>query len=339
MESQHNVSFFSILSLLAMLLATTTTSPATGRSIITTSLLDPALLAPIDCIKQERYQWYAGRKLGKLEGMIYRPVPGSCRQDGAPPKGAPVVLLLHGNGYHISEYSYLASHLAANGFVVIAAESEAYSPPRFCDPSQVTCIEDRARKGVAFLRLVQKNWNWASDVDFTNIGIVGHSQGGEAAVEAARIIRINYKTLGNPGVGAVIALAPSDLGTNSIVGRRQLTGRDANAFLVLYGSRDEDVKGWDNDSIAAPFLLPHATGFALYDRAGSEASLEGIPISVDAQLYKSMQFIYGANHQRFSDRVDHDVDETCWPALNDNLQKHVTKGFANGFLRWLVVAC
>jgi hypothetical protein len=51
-----------------------------------------------------------------------------------------------------------------------------------------------------------------------------------------------------------------------------------------------------------------------------------------------MQFLYGGNHQRFSDRDGHDLNETCWPALDSDLQKHATKGFANGFLRWWLLA-
>ena len=304
-----------------------------GRPAIA-SLADPATMAPYGCVIAEGHAWNAKAPFGSLKGQIYHPVRGRCLRSSGPPQNSPVVLLLHGNGYSYKEYNYLAQHLAANGFVVVSVESEAYTPPLFCPPLQGACIEDRARKGVLFLELMRKQWAWASQADFSNLGIVGHSQGGEAAVEAARIIRTEMSRLGDPGVGAVVSLAPTDLGVDSISGRRRLVGRDADAFLVLYGSRDEDIKGWNNSSVVPPFILPHATGFALYDRAGSEASLEGIPVSIDAQIYKSMQFMYGANHQRFSNRTGHDLDEQCWPAMPSVQQKHATKGFVNGFLRW-----
>lgn len=276
-------------------------------------------------------------QFGDITGRVYRPVSGNCVSTGGPPANRPVVLIFNGMGYTYSDYDVVARHLASNGFVAVVVQTDEPSPLQSCPGIGAICIEDRARKGIAYLKLLQDNWTWAGQVDFTNLSLAGHSRGGEAAVEAAAIVRWEEAGLGNPGVRAVVSLAPTDVGVDGVSGRRRLLGRESPAFLVVYGSRDEQVRGPVKNPFAPPpFFLPHQTGFALYDRAGTENSLEGFPISLDNQVEKAMQFVYKANHNQFSDRCGSSTS-TCATILSCVNQQKVTKGLVNAYLRWKVL--
>lgn len=294
---------------------------------------DPSTYQPYSCALPQDIT-YNDATYGNIQGRVYRPIGGLCANNTAPPADRPLVLILNGAGYTYFDYDVVARHLAYNGFVAVVVQADEPNPVISCGGAGVICIEDRARKGLAYLKLFQSNWIWAGQVDFTDISVAGHSRGGEAAVEAAEIIRWEEAGLGNPGVRAVVSLAPTDVGDDGLTGKRRLLGRESPAFLVVYGSRDEQVQGVAA-SDPAPLALPHPTGFALYDRAGTEGSLEGFPISTDNQVEKAMQFVYMANHEQFSDRCGNPV---CNPSiLSCANQQKVTKGLVNAFLRWKVL--
>lgn len=293
---------------------------------------DPSTYQPYSCALPQDIT-YNDAQYGAITGRVYRPIGGFCANNSAPPADRPLVLILNGAGYTYFDYDIVARHLAYNGFVAIVVQADEPNPVMSCAAGPF-CVEDRARKGLAYLKLFQANWTWASQVDFTDISLAGHSRGGEAAVEAAAIIRWEEPGLGNPGVRAVVSLAPTDIGDDGLIGRRRLLGRESPAFLVLYGSRDEQVSGYSAIDLPPP-SLPRPSGFALYDRAGSEGSLEGFPISLDNQVEKAMQFVYRANHEQFSDRCG-----TPWchhPVLSCANQQKVAKGMVNAFLRWKVL--
>jgi dienelactone hydrolase len=295
---------------------------------------DPSTTQPFPCTWYQTLT-FADPEFGDITGRVFRPVSGNCVSTSGPPADRPVVLLFNGNGYTYFDYDVVARHLAGNGFVVAVVQADEMNPVQFCDGPGTICIEDRARKGIAYLKLLRDNWTWADQLDFTNISLVGHSRGGEAAVEAAAIIRWEEDDLGNPGVVAVVSLAPTDVGTDGLSGRRRLLGRESPAFLVIYGSRDEQVSGI-SDPNQVPLFLPPQTGFALYDRAGTENSLEGFPISLDNQVEKAMQFVYLANHNQFSDRCGSTV--SCSPSILACADQHkVAKGLVNAFLKWKVL--
>lgn len=274
-------------------------------------------------------------QFGDITGRVFWPVSGNCVSTAGPPANRPVVLIFNGMGYTYFDYDLLARHLAGNGFVAVVVQADEMSPPMFCNGPGITCIEDRARKGIAYLKLLRDSWLWAGQMNLANLSVAGHSRGGEAAVAAAAIIRWEEADLGNPGVRAVVSLAPTDFGTDGVSGRRRLLGRESPAFLVVYGSRDEQVTGTSNLD-PPPVFLPPATPFALHDRAGTEKSLEGFPISLDNQVEKTMQFVYKANHHQFSDHCG--SSESCSPSLLTCDEQHkVMKGLVNAFLRWRVL--
>jgi hypothetical protein len=321
-----------LLLLLATLAATGTTEQVRAEVPI---FADPSTFEAFDCVRSQSFS-HADRDYGTIRGWIYRPVDGNCVSTAPPVADSPVVLLLNGAGYASNDYTHLAVHLAHNGFIVIAPTSDEPSPPIACAGPGVICIEDRARKGVNFLRGVQSNWQWSNLVQWDNISTLGHSRGGEAAIEAAELIRWEEASLGNPGVRAVISLAPTDVGDDGISGKRRLLGRESPAMLVVYGSRDEQISGLEAGQAAQLPFLPAPSGFALYDRVGREGSLSGFPISLDDQVDKSMHFVYRANHHQFSDGCGSST-AACHPSiLACATQQQLTRGLVNAFLLWKV---
>jgi hypothetical protein len=128
-----------------------------------------------------------------------------------------------------------------------------------------------------------------------NIGIMGHSRGGEAVVFAARW---NQEQALGHDINAVISLAPTDFYSET------LGGAWATPYQVVYGAMDGDVAG------ATP---SGATGFRLYDRASGER--------------KSMVFVYGSTHGRYN-TVWGDTDITAgWSKLEPaDYPKLITAG-------------
>jgi hypothetical protein len=171
----------------------------------------------------------------------------------------PLVVVVHGNATQPTSYQgyeYLLEHLAKNGFIAASIHL-------------LTCqyATDRARVLFQHLTILKTKFGAKAA---NNIGLMGHSRGGEAVTVAARLN--SQQALGH-GINAVIALAPTDW----IVGENYGPPW-AVPYLVVYGALDGDVAG------GPP--LPMETGFSLFDRAtGAD---------------KSMVFAYGAIHDRFN---------------------------------------
>lgn len=167
----------------------------------------------------------------------------------------PLVIVAHGNSSATNSYQgydYLLAHLARNGFIVASIHM---NPGMFA--------LDRARVLLHHIA-VMKTMFGAKVAN--NVGLMGHSRGGEAVIVAARLNQ--QEALGH-GINAVISLAPTDWISSPTLG-----GAWAKPYLVVYGSMDGDVAG------------PDDTGFELYDRANGRK--------------KSMVFVYGATHGRFN---------------------------------------
>ena len=231
----------------------------------------------------------------------------------SPPPGLhSLVLVFHGNGFSVSAYDNISHHLARNGFIV----------------ASTTLRDDSARDRVRFLR---ESWEHHDHVR-NRLAIVGHSRGGEDAVVAARRFATEWAT-DAVNVEAVVGIAPTDQ-DNEV-----LMGTHTRSFLVLYGSRDNDVKGYclEGDLLVSPSCgnIPSSlvgNSFSLYDRAGSESSVPHFPFFPDARVVtKAMVFVDRANHANFSDSC------SIGPGLIDCNEQHaVTAAYVNAFLRWRV---
>ena len=207
----------------------------------------------------------------------------------------PVVVLVHGNSSFANSfqgYDYLLDHLARNGF--IAASIHMVSGQQGTDRARVL------RKHLEILAAMfgAKAQN--------NVGLMGHSRGGEAVAIAARL---NNQEAWGWNLNAVISLAPTNQYTFEHFG-----GAWAKPFLVIYGSIDGDLAGIGD------------TGFELYDHASG--------------MLKSMAFVYGACHDRFntvwgdSDFFFGNMTAADQAAVvSAATHQAISKGYMNGFFR------
>lgn len=213
----------------------------------------------------------------------------------------PVVVIVHGNGQNYASYNFLLEHFARNGFVAASIDSRYVS-----GGAVVHGMHGLGRANNFFKHLAVLKQKFGSKLQ-NNIGVMGHSRGGEAV---AKVARLNQEQgLGN-GINALMSLAPTDR-----YGREVLAGPAAAPFFVLYGSRDGDVSGRHPSQIATPGFTWRATGFSLYDRA------TGGP--------KSMAFVYRATHNGFITANSDSNDNPLDPAV----QQAVTQAYATAFFR------
>jgi hypothetical protein len=168
---------------------------------------------------------------------------------------------------------------------------------------------------------------------YNNIGIIGHSRGGEAVIIAANDIgTINQFDIANLSsrfpplwknvpddlfnINAVVSLAPTDRYSPVQV----LTGN--TPFYVLYGSLDGDVIG--------PQQIDgtnqnRGSGFELYDRAQNDSD-------------KTMSFVYRATHNGFitlnkTDIDHHDYGKVKSEILSESKQRRISMAYMNAFFR------
>ncbi len=194
-----------------------------------------------------------------LTATIRYPATVSGSDAAFAPGSYPLVLIMHGNsGYDTSYlgYNYLLDHLASHGFIAMSI----YAPVG-------VAIETRARAILAHLEIMaQNNSNpglFQGHIDFNNVGIAGHSRGGEAVVRAAQI---NTAEALDWNLRAGVSIAPTDY---------HHYGDPGLPLLVIYGANDGDVAG----------TWPDRTCFNIYDEAGRP---------------RYFVFVYGATHDRFN---------------------------------------
>lgn len=213
----------------------------------------------------------------------------------------PVVVIVHGNGHNYRDYSYLLEHFAKNGFIAASIHLNGG-------------MYGTGRARVLFKHLDILKTRFGTTMA-NNIGIMGHSRGGEAVTIAPRVNQT--ETLGH-NINAIISLAPTDRYTNEILG-----GDWATPYFVLYGSMDGDVAGGAE--------APMHTGFSLYDRANGAS--------------KSLAFVYGATHNRFRQTAtpasaDSDMNSYKMYAsdrakvVNQEAHHKIAKAYMNAFFRW-----
>lgn len=211
----------------------------------------------------------------------------------------PLVVIVHGNGHDYKTYDFLLQHLAQNGFIAASIDNRFVS-----GGALVHGMHGLGRANNFFEHLPVLKTTFGVKVE-DNIGVVGHSRGGEAVLKIARLNQQN--ALGHK-IKALMSLAPTDQ-----YGRETLQAPYATPYFVLYGSRDGDVAGW------YPWFPPfdwRMTGFSLYDRAG------------DAP--KSTAFVYQATHNGFiTSNVDNPGDQPLPPAT----QQTIVQAYLTAFFR------
>ena len=219
-----------------------------------------------------RRYWGFGMDRLPLNGRVWYP-------GGAGP--FPLVLMVHGN-HEMSEfsdagYAYLGELLASRGFIFVSIDENFLNVGLFHEPPAEQPV--RAWLMLEHLKLWHR-WNAGADnpfcgkIDTTNVALMGHSRGGEAAATAALFNKLAYDPddasihfqYGYP-IKSVVAIAPAGDG-------QALS--DVN-YLTIQGAHDADVSS---------FL-----GSRQWDR---------VRFSGKGEYFKSELYVYGANHGQFN---------------------------------------
>jgi hypothetical protein len=177
----------------------------------------------------------------------------------------PIVLMAHGNHSPADPsylgYDYFQHQLAKMGIIAVSVDCNDTNGPG----GGVGNIHQRADLIIAsishFQTLNSGDPVFDQTIDFSKVGLMGHSRGGDAVVRVPEIIAL-------PGVQiqAVISLDPTEFGAHS--GKPQ-----GYTFMTILPAANGDVVSND--------------GAKYYDRA-------------DPTRYKSQVYVYHANHNFFN---------------------------------------
>ena len=223
--------------------------------------------------------------------QVYRRLRISYPADPGDPKKVagkgriPIAVLVHGQhqswqgGSEVRNhdgYVSLQDHLAKQGIASVSVDTNAAN----YFGSLVDMRANMVLNAIEALRTLDKDASsrFHNRFDFDRIGLMGHSRGGDAVVQAALFNRGNKHGV----IKAVASLAPTDF-TGALADHSKRTALDAATagfYLVLYGGLDGDVSGFGG---ARGF---GGTGFRHYDRATAP---------------KAMVYVPFCNHNRFND--------------------------------------
>lgn len=225
--------------------------------------------------KQREKDWGFGVSKFPINGRVWYPAG-----DGP----FPLILIVHGNhdplDYSDPGYGYLGELLASRGFILVSVDEN------FINGGLRGESDGRAWMLLKHLE-VWKHWNDSTGspfyhrVDMNNIGIMGHSRGGEAVGIAAAFNRLshypddaNVKFNFNFNIKAVFAIAPVD-GQYKPAG--VFTPIENVNYMVIHGSHDGDVSSFN--------------GLRAYQR---------IRFTDGKPWFKSAWYVYRANHGQWN---------------------------------------
>lgn len=229
---------------------------------------------------RERY-WGFPLQESPINGRVWYPVG-----DGP----FPLVMIVHGNhemnDYSDTGYAYLGELLASRGYIVVSVDHNFLNFSRFAGDFGGGEVAGRAWLVLQHLS-VWREWQEDSahpffgKVDMNNIGLIGHSRGGEAVAVAAALNKLTHYPDDAAitfdfafAIKSVLAFAPSD--EFYTPAGRSVPLEDVN-YLVIHGGHDGDV---------AVFM-----GNRQYQRTGFSGA---------ENYFKSALYVYQANHGQFN---------------------------------------
>jgi len=193
---------------------------------------------------------------------------------------APLILILHGNSQgtcigtirgcnHHEGFQYLTDHLASHGFIAVSVNANRINSGDF------DRVLDRGYLLLEHLKLWH-NWNaningqfgdlFTGKINLNQIGLAGHSRGGEAVIAAYNI----NKELFNPSlIKAVLSIAPTD---------KQGLYIENVPYYAIVPACDGDVLDY--------------RGVRFFDRA--------LTVNESNPTPKQVAFAVGANHNYFN---------------------------------------
>lgn len=200
----------------------------------------------------------------------------------------PLILVVHGN-HNMAEFSdpgygYLGRLFASRGFIFVSVDENFFNGHFF--GSLKTENDGRGWMLLQHLR-VWREWSeteghpFHGRVDMNNIGLIGHSRGGEAAAIAGSFNRLSrYPDDATVefdfgfAIKAIVAIAPSD-GQYKPAGKP--TPLENVSYLTLQGAHDADVSSF--------------MGARQYNR---------VRFTGEDYMFKSYIYSYRSNHGQFN---------------------------------------
>ena len=289
-------------------------SPVSSRRFdFIQSALDMGLLRP-DPADATKFQIKVEARLGYPARSSSTATPKAAHFPHSGKRAMPLVVILHGNSSawiptgtptattlpngasavkgsltnvpNHEGYRYLQDHMAQQSEPVItlsinsnianATGSLVEMRARIVNAAIVALKNEIALDPSHFLR---------DAVDFSNVGLMGHSRGGEAVVRAHQLnlIASDYTAK------AVLSLAPTDFTGNTA--SRVAVDDPSTSYLMIWGGLDGDVSGLKVKGERA-FA---GSGLRIYDRS---------------KAHKALVFAPACTHNRFNNPVW--KDETEW---------------------------
>lgn|GEM_PF-5204125 len=263
--------------------------------------------------------------------IVYPALPGSPDKLAGTGK-LPVVLLNHGH-HHSWDFSVDASGTSVTGIAVKPSYTGyAYLQDALAQHGIVSAsvdhnfacatkslIETRADTIIAALDVLfnedaAATSRYSGRLDFTKIGLMGHSRGGDAVVRAVKKIGASVSLLFKYTVKAVCSLAPTDVTGGGVAANRMaLAQDDLLCYQVVYGALDGDVIGDGFDSA-------FGTGFRHYDRA---------------QCPKTMAFLDACCHNAFNTVWFADGNDSSDPRLASQTDhQKIAVDYIGDLFRW-----
>jgi dienelactone hydrolase len=238
----------------------------------------------------------------------------------------PLILTVHGNHgfaeYSDPGYAYLGEHLASKGYIMVSVDENFLNGAIVGGLSK----ENDARAWMLLQHLKQwHKWNRTDTslfynlVDTTNIGLIGHSRGGEAAGIAGNFNKLPYypddakvKLGFNYNIRSIIAIAPSD-------GQYEPAGKPNDLknvnYFVIQGAHDADVNTF--------------SGIRQYHRT---------TITKDS-IFKASLYSYRSNHGQFNSiwgNTDHGWPMSLFlnkkPLLEEKEQQQIARVYFTAFM-------
>jgi len=170
----------------------------------------------------------------------------------------PVILMVHGNHtmeyMSTSGYDYLGEQLASHGFIAISVDEDFINYSNiFGSPNRN--YELRAwmmMQHLAELQQMNKDENSLlyQKINFDQVGLMGHSRGGQAVAMLADYERFFsapedqelLESMEDISIEGIVAIAPTDRSINNERARI----RDVS-YLLIHGARDADVNDFSNE--------------------------------------------------------------------------------------------
>ncbi len=285
---------------------------------------EPASLDPSDPLRTDVSRYFNSPDYRVSEEMDNVPL----RAVGHYPEGEgtfPLVLIFHGNHHplHPSHegYEYLTKLLASHGMICLSIDGN------FLNGGVWGEMDARA---ILILRHLQRWRQWNSSpehtfyqkIDLEKIGLAGHSRGGEA-ITVSNVYNQTLHKENDPdynfqfSLSGLFAIAPVD---GQIGSSLKVVIKDTNYF-VMHGSHDGDVYNF--------------AGLKTYDRA--------FPIDKEAEGFKSLLFVHGANHNYWNTEwASHSNDvkfgiKSPLAQISAGKQQALATVFMSAFFQWTLL--